>query len=124
MKGQVIPGTELQVDKDQGVVMLTTERLIFTGPIKTQEWNFDKLLMLSTNDDESDYFISVSNRQKTSGVRFAPATGREFNRFLGSATASHEHGYSEVIEELKKMQKEALGAEPKLALPSVVSVNS
>ena len=124
MKGQIVPGEELQVDKDQGVVMLTTERLIFTGPIKTQEWNFDKLLQLSTNEDESDYFISVSNRQKTSGVRFAPATGREFNRFLGSATASHEHGYAEVIEELKKMQKEALGAEPKLALPSVVSVNS
>jgi hypothetical protein len=51
-------------------------------------------------------------------VRFAPATGREFNRFLGSATSAHEHGYAEVIEELKKMQKEALGAEPKLALPS------
>jgi hypothetical protein len=101
--------------------MLTTERLIFTGPIKTQEWNFDKLLQLSTNDDESDYFISVSNRQKTSGVRFAPATGREFNRFLGSATSSHEHGYAEVIEELKKMQREALGSEPKLALPSNVS---
>ena len=121
MKGQVVPGEELQVDKDQGVVMLTNERLIFTGPIKTQEWNFDKLLHLSTNDDESDYFISVSNRQKTSGVRFAPATGREFNRFLGSATASHEHGYAEVIEELKKMQREALGSEPKLALPSNVS---
>jgi hypothetical protein len=118
MKGQVVPGEELQVDKDQGVVMLTTERLIFTGPIKTQEWNFDKLLQLSTNDDESDYFISVSNRQKTSGVRFAPATGREFNRFLGSATASHEHGYAEVIEELKKMQKEVLAIEPKLIQPS------
>jgi hypothetical protein len=121
MKGQVIPGTELQVDKDQGVVMLTTERLIFTGPIKTQEWNFDKLLMLSTNEDESDYFISVSNRQKTSGVRFAPATGREFNRFLGSATSSHEHGYAEVIEELKKMQKEVLVLEPKLIQPSAQS---
>jgi hypothetical protein len=51
-------------------------------------------------------------------VRFAPATGREFNRFLGSATASHEHGYAEVIEELKKMQKEVLVLEPKLAIPS------
>jgi hypothetical protein len=121
MKGQVIPGEELQVDKDQGVVMLTTERLIFTGPIKSQEWNFDKLLMLSTTDDESDYFISVSNRQKTSGVRFDPATGREFNRFLGSATAAHEHGYADVLEELKKMQKEAVGSEPKLELPSNVS---
>ena len=120
MKGQIVPGIELQVDKDQGVVMLTTERLIFTGPIKTQEWNFDKLLQLSTNEDESDYFISVSNRQKTSGVRFAPATGREFNRFLGSATSAHEHGYAEVIAELKKMEKEAVGAEPKLELPSTL----
>lgn len=114
MKGQVIPGEELQVDKDQGVVMLTTERLIFTGPIKTHEWNFDKLLMLSTNEDESDYFISVSNRQKSSGVRFDPATGREFNRFLGSATSAHEHGIPEVLTELKKLETEALKLKPQL----------
>jgi hypothetical protein len=120
MKGQVIPGEELQVDKDQGVVMLTTERLIFTGPIKTQEWNFDKLLQLSTNEDESDYFISVSNRQKTSGVRFDPTTGREFNRFLGSATAVNEHGYQVVLKELIQMEKEAVASEPKLELPSKI----
>ena len=119
MKGQVVPGIELQVDKDQGVVMLTTERLIFTGPIKTQEWNFDKLLMLSTNEDESDYFISVSNRQKTSGVRFDPATGREFNRFLGSATAAHEHGYADVLKELHAIEERIKLEEPKLTLPSV-----
>jgi len=104
--------------------MLTTERLIFTGPIHTREWNFDKLLQLSTTDDESDYFISVSNFKKTSGVRFSINTGREFNRFLGSATAAHEHGYAEVIAELKKMEKEAIGAEPKLELPSITSDNS
>ena len=121
MKGQVVPGEELQVDKDQGVVMLTTERLIFTGPIKTQEWNFDKLLMLSTNDDESDYFISVSNRQKTSGVRFDPATGREFNRFLGSATAAHEHGYKELLKELHAIEERIKLEEPKLTLPSATT---
>jgi len=120
MKGQVLPGEELQVDRDQGVVMLTTERLIFTGPIHTREWNFDKLLQLSTTDDESDYFISVSNFKKTSGVRFSINTGREFNRFLGSATAAHEHGYAEVIAELKKMEKEAISAEPKLELPAQI----
>ena len=124
MKGQVVPGIELQVDKDQGVVMLTTERLIFTGPIHTREWNFDKLLQLSTTDDESDYFISVSNFKKTSGVRFSINTGREFNRFLGAATSAHEHGYEKVIDELKNMEKEAIGAEPKLELPSISSVNS
>jgi hypothetical protein len=118
MRGQVIPGEELQMDKDQGVVMLTTDRLIFTGPVKTQEWNFDKLLQISTTDDESDYFISVSNRQKTSGVRFDPATGREFNRFLGSAAAVNESGYEEVLAALAALKKEALAEEPKLVLPS------
>jgi hypothetical protein len=114
MKGQVIPGQELQVDKDQGVVMLTTERLIFSGPMHSREWNFDKLLHLSTTDDDSDYFISVSNRQKSSGVRFDPATGREFNRFLGSATSAHEHGIPEVLTELKKLETEALKLKPQL----------
>jgi hypothetical protein len=124
MKGQVIPGEELQMDKDQGVVMLTTERLIFTGPIKSQEWNFDKLLMLSTNDDETDYFINVANRQKTSGVRFDSKTGREFNRFLGSATVVNEKGYEVLLDELHKLEKEAVGLEPKLMLPPTSSVNS
>jgi len=118
MKGQVVPGIELQVDKDQGVVMLTTERLIFTGPIKSQEWNFDKLLMLSTNEDESDYFINVSNRQKTSGVRFDSTTGREFNRFLGSATSAHESGIPAVLKELHAIEERIKLEEPKLTLPS------
>jgi hypothetical protein len=118
MKGQEIPGQELQVDKDQGVVMLTTERLIFSGPTHSREWNFDKLLHLSTTDDDSDYFISVSNRQKSSGVRFDPTTGREFNRFLGSATAAHEHGVDALLKELKSLEKEALKLEPQLTQPS------
>ena len=117
-KGTIIPGEELQIDKDQGVVMLTTERLIFTGPTKTQEWNFDKLLQLSTNDDESDYFINVSNRQKTSGVRFDPTTGREFNRFLGSATAAHEHGFAALLKELHAIEKRIYEEEPKLETPT------
>ncbi len=118
MQGQVIPGEELQMDKDQGTVMLTTERLIFTGPIKTQQWEFDKLLMASTTPDQSDYFLNVSNRQITSGVRFDPATGREFNRFLGSATVVNEKGYEVLLDELHKLEKEAVGLEPKLTPPS------
>jgi hypothetical protein len=121
MKGQVIPGEELQIDKDRGVVMLTTQRLIFTGPTKTQEWNFDKLLQLSTNDDESDYFISVSNRQKTSGVRFDTTTGREFNRFLGSATSAHESGFPAVLKELHAIEARIKIEEPKLTLPSATT---
>ena len=118
MQGTAVPGVELQMDKDQGVVMLTTHRLIFTGPIKTQEWDFDKLLMLSTSPDEADYFISVSNREKTSGVRFDVSIGREFNRFLGMATSAHESGLPAVIKELHELEKRIVIEEPKLNLPS------
>jgi len=118
MQGTAVPGEAFQMDKDEGVVMLTTERLVFAGPIQTQEWNFDKLLMLSTTPDESDYFISVSNRKTTSGVRFTTEVGREFNRFLGSATAAHETGIAPLLEELESLKVKALDSEPKLVLPS------
>jgi len=120
MKGTAVPGDSYQMDKDEGVVMLTTERLVFAGPVQTQEWNFDKLLMISTTPDESDYFISVSNRKTTSGVRFSPEVGREFNRFLGSASSAHESGYEAVLKELKSMKATAIKDEPKLILPSSV----
>lgn len=123
-RGTIVPGTEMQMDKDQGVVMLTNERLVFTGPVKSQEWKFDKLLMLSTSEDESDYYISVSNRKTNSGVRFDPATGREFNRFLGAATAVNEHGYEKVLDELESLKKQALKEEPQLVLPATPPTNS
>lgn len=112
MQGQAIPGVELQMDKDQGIVMLTTERVIFTGPLKSIQWDFDNILMISTTPDESDYFISVSNRQKTSGIRFDPITGHEFNRFLGSAFAAHESGFEDVLKELESMKSQALQDKP------------
>ena len=118
MQGQAIPGDELQMDKDQGVVMLTSQRLIFTGPVKSQEWDFDKVLQVSCSEDQADYFINVSNRQKTSGVRFHPETGRHFNRFLGSATSAHENGFAAVLKELHELEKKIVAAEPKLVLPS------
>jgi hypothetical protein len=47
-------------------------------------------------------------------------TGREFNRFLGSATVVNEKGYDVVLTELKKLEKEALEREP--GLGGVVSI--
>ena len=52
--------------------------------------------------------------QKTSGVRFHPKVGREFKRFLGSAPSRNETGYDSFLNELKKINTEAAGLEPKL----------
>jgi hypothetical protein len=45
-------------------------------------------------------------------------TGREFNRFLGSATVVNERGYEVLLKELKAMERAALEQEPELALES------
>jgi hypothetical protein len=43
-------------------------------------------------------------------------TGREFNRFLGSATVVNEKGYGALLDELHKLEKEVDAAKPVLAL--------
>jgi hypothetical protein len=41
-------------------------------------------------------------------------TGREFNRFQGSATVVNEKGYEVLLKELKELEKAALEKEPSL----------
>jgi hypothetical protein len=53
-----------------------------------------------------------------------PEVGREFNRFLGSATAAHETGIAPLLEELESLKAKALKSEPKLVLPSRVKAIS
>ena len=115
-QGELIPGTESQMDKDSGIVVLTTSRVIFTGPIKSQEWRFEKLLGASSVEDESDYYFSVSNRKTTSGVRFDPRTGREFNRFLALALSVAEHGYVDVLKELADIKSRVKPEQPVFVL--------
>ena len=65
-KGQVVPGEEMQLDKDQGLVKITNQRLIFTGPISTAEWSYAKLLSTFSNPERNDFIFGVSNRKKSS----------------------------------------------------------
>ena len=87
-KGQMTPGVEMQMDKDQGMVKLTNQRLIFAGPIATTEWAFSKLLSSFSNPDRDDFIFGVSNRQKSSGIRFTPLQStpalRSLQQFLPS----------------------------------------
>lgn len=80
-------------------------------------------MVLLTNEVASGYFTNVSNRQKTSGVRFDPTTGRKFNRFLGSAPAAHEHGFTALLKERHDIEQRIKFEEPKPTLPSVPAAN-
>ena len=117
-KGQTIPGVEMQMDKDQGMVKLTNQRLIFAGPIATTEWAFSKLLSSFSNPDRDDFIFGVSNRQKSSGIRFTPEDGYAFSHLFALALYSFEKGIPATIKAIKDELKEGEGDKPKLVLPA------
>ena len=116
-KGQMTPGVEMQMDKDQGMVKLTNQRLIFSGPIATTEWAFSKLLSSFSNPDRDDFIFGVSNRQKSSGIRFTPQDGYAFAHLFALALYSYEKGIPATIKAIKDELKEGAGDKPKLVLP-------
>jgi len=121
MRGSFVPGNEIQVYKEVGDVVLTTDRLMFNGMMNTKEWAFSKWNGAATSDDETDYIFHVSNRQKTSGILFESHVGREFNRFLAQALNSAEQGLSAVKPVITQVLKDLAEDEPKkpvLELPS------
>ena len=119
-QGRMIPGEEMQMDKDQGMVKLTNQRLIFSGPIATTEWAFSKLLSSFSNPDRDDFIFGVSNRQKSSGIRFTPQDGYAFAHLFALALYSYEKGIPATIKAIKDELEEGKGDKPKLVLPPSV----
>jgi hypothetical protein len=119
-KGRMIPGVEMQMDKDQGIVKLTNQRLIFAGPIATTEWAFAKLLSTFSNPDRTDFIFGVSNRQKSSGLRFSPEDGYAFAHLFALALYSYEKGIPATIQAIEDELKEGATDKPQLELPPSV----
>jgi hypothetical protein len=117
MQGRMIPGEEMQMDKDQGMVKLTNQRLIFAGPIATTEWAFAKLLSTFSNAERTDFIFGVSNRQKSSGLRFTPEDGYTFAHLFAMGLHSYENGIPATIQAIENELKEGVGDKPKLELP-------
>ena len=99
--GSVIPGAEMQIDKEAGLVKLTNQRLIFAGSLNTTEWSFAKMLSAARNEEGNDFIIGVSNRKKTSGLKFTAADGKAFARLFALALYAYENGIPETIKEIK-----------------------
>ena len=116
-KGSMTPGVEMQMDKDQGMVKLTNQRLIFAGPIATTEWVFAKILSTFSNPERTDFIIGVSNRQKSSGLRFSPEDGYTFAHLFAMGLYSYENGIPATIKAIQDELKEGATDKPMLQLP-------
>jgi hypothetical protein len=116
-KGSMTPGVEMQMDKDQGMVKLTNQRLIFAGPIATTEWAFAKILSTFSNPERTDFIIGVSNRQKSSGLRFSTEDGYVFAHLFAMGLYSYENGIPATIKAIQDELKEGATDKPMLQLP-------
>jgi hypothetical protein len=114
--GQIIPGEEMQMDKEQGMVKLTNQRLIFVGSNNSTEWAFAKFLAANSNPTRDDFLFAVSNRKKTSGLRFSPADGIAFSRLLALALYAYEKGLPATIKAIKSEIKDIENEKPKLTI--------
>ncbi len=115
--GTVIPGQEMQIDKEAGLVKLTNQRLIFAGSLNTTEWSFAKMLSAARNEEGNDFIIGVSNRKKTSCLKFSAADGKAFARLFALALYAYENGIPETIKEIKSEITRRNKEKPKLELP-------
>ena len=119
-KGSMTPGVEMQMDKDQGMVKLTNQRLIFAGPIATTEWAFAKILSTFSNPERTDFIIGVSNRQKSSGLRFSTEDGYIFAHLFAMGLYSYENGIPATIKAIQDELNEGATDKPMLELPPSV----
>jgi hypothetical protein len=69
-RGTYVQGEEVPTPIDVGTFTVTTKRAVFAGPKHTREWAWSKLLGVTHAVDAPWTAISVSNRQKTSGVLY------------------------------------------------------
>ena len=99
------------------MVKLTNQRLIFVGPNNSTEWAFAKFLAATSNPTRDDFLFAVSNRKKTSGLRFTPTDGVAFSRLLALALYAYEKGLPATIKAIKAEIKEIENDKPKLILP-------
>ncbi len=122
-RGTYVSGPEEQTILDNGIVLLTNHRLLFTGTNQTKEWAFEKWLGAECNEQQTDYLFHVSNRQKASGITFlvngrSPdyETGREFNQFLTVAMNLQRKEPAVMLKEYKKELSDHVKAEPVRAI--------
>lgn len=86
--GKITPGEESIETTDEGTAIITTERIMFTGSVRSAEWKFSK--MLSVTHSPAGYSVfAMSGNRKPAGIAFGPdvATEVQFRIELAAAIA-------------------------------------
>lgn len=87
-RGQYIQGSESQRVTDSGETMITNERVMFRGDVRTEEWKFSKMMAMEHSEDGITTF-SMSSKSKPSAIGYGldAAPEIQFRLEIGAALA-------------------------------------
>ena len=87
---------------DTGVLMFTSQRLIFSGSKASREWALSKVTNIERSEDGLSLMISVSNRQKPSGVISSNRIGLEPALLLEIALEYYQNGKQAAVDRCRR----------------------
>lgn len=67
--GQILKNPEQLMLVDQGIVMYTNQRIIFSGAKLVRDWDLGKIVSLEAGANGLNVKLAVSNRDRTSGLQ-------------------------------------------------------
>ena len=87
-RGQVIRGAESQTTTDTGEVLITNERVMFRGDVRTEEWKFSRMMSMEhTADGITVFSMSAKGKPSAIGYGVGPAAEVQFRLEIGAAFA-------------------------------------
>ena len=111
-RGQLIRNPEALIAIDQGDATFTNQRVVFGGQSQTREWAFDKLVDFNAGDNGTQVMISVSNRQKVSGLNAESVERVQPGILLEVAVAYANGGKSAALEVARGYLEQYRALEP------------
>jgi hypothetical protein len=88
-KGHLVQGDEEPTVIDQGLGVVTNQRMVFVGSKRTMEWAYSKLLGYSL-EQQSMAIFNVSNRQKASGFAYSAEHDLTVDAVISAAIAAFD----------------------------------
>lgn len=88
-RGTFQQGAEVPTPIDVGTMLVSDQRVVFTGPKQTREWDYSKLVGIQHDPKEPWTALQVSNRQKVSGVLYDDDSADDVRFRLELAVAAY-----------------------------------
>lgn len=91
-RGQLVKNPETVQMISSGTASYTNKRVVFAGATASREWSFEKLINVDVGPNGHTTMISVSNRQKPSGLQAANPTSITPGTMLSLALEYNDGG--------------------------------